>query len=426
MVDASGQHTDRAPADPRRDRPGTGWPGTNLPRVGGYNRSVVLDAIRRSGGISRVELAQHTGLTAQTMSNIVRTLIDGGLVAEDGRGPSTGGKRRVLLRVVPDAHCAVGLHLDPERITGVLLDLSGAVRVRSTRRMRPGAGPRAALGDLTRTYQQLLRGSGIGPAQVLGLGLAVPGPLDRAHRQLLHPPNLAGWAEIALADQLQERAGSPVVMDTDGTAAAIGERWAGGSGSFICVHVGSGVSTGVVLGGQVHRGTSSNAGEIGHVAGPSGRPCHCGKRGCLEAYCSMRAMLEQWRDSGGTPSAGTVAGCYEQLCRSAASGDRTAARVLRRAITRLGHVLASVVSVLDVDQVVLDGPALRHVGDLVRAQLASVLEGHVWAHEIRPVRVRAARGGEDAGAIGAAALVLDRTYSPQLRTLLDPELLAPG
>lgn len=415
MSEASWQQGDRDGAQ-RETR--TGWPGTNLPRIGGYNRSVVLDTIRRHGEISRVELAQHTGLTAQTMSNIVRPLIDEGLVVEDGRAASTGGKRRVLLRVVPDAHCAVGLHLDPERITGVLLDLSGAVRVRSTRRVHPGAGPHAVLGDLARTYQQLLRRSGTATDRVLGLGLAVPGPLDRTHRRLLHPPNLTGWAEIALADQLQARAGTPVVMDNDGTAAAIGERWAGGSGSFVCVHVGSGVGTGVVLGGQVHRGISSNAGEIGHVAGTSGRLCHCGRRGCLEAYCSMRAMLQQWRDSGGAPSADTVAACYEQLCRSAAAGDRIATRVLRRAVTRLGHALASVVSVLDVDQVVLGGPALRHVGDLVRGQLATVLEGHVWAHEIRPVRVRAARGGEDAGAVGAASLVLDRTYSPQLRTLL--------
>lgn len=422
MVDAFRQHTDHEFADPGHNgqdiRAGTSWPGTNLPRVGGYNRSVVLDTIRRHEEISRVELAQHTGLTAQTMSNIVRALIDEGLVVEDGRAPSTGGKRRVLLRVDPDAHCAIGLHLDPERITGVLLDLSGAVRVRSTRRVHPGSTPHTVLGDLARTYQQLLRRSGNGTARVLGLGLAVPGPLDRTHRHVLRPPNLAGWADIALADQLQERAGRPVVMDNDGTAAAIGERWAGGSGSFVCVHIGSGVGTGVVLDGQVHRGISSNAGEIGHIAGTSGRLCHCGKRGCLEAYCSMRAMLQQWRDNGGEPSANTVSACYEQLCRSAASGDRTATRVLRRAVTRLGHALASVVSLLDVDQVVLGGPALRHVDDLVRAQLATVLEGHVWAHEIRPVRVRAARGGEDAGAVGAASLVLDRTYSPRLHTLL--------
>lgn len=398
------------------------WQGTNLPRVGGFNRAVVLDAIRQQGEVSRVELAQRTGLTAQTMSNIVRALIDDGLVTENGHAPSTGGKRRVLLKVVPDAYSAVGLHLDPERITGVLLDMAGGVRMRSRRRVPADASPAAVGAALARTFHQLVRRSGIADGQVLGVGLAVPGPLDAANRRVLAPPNLAGWAEVPLADIVEERAGQPVVMDNDATAAAIGERWAGRTdraGSFVYVYLGSGVGIGVVLDDQVHRGISNNAGEIGHVHSGGGRECHCGRRGCLEAYCSMRAIVADWRAaSRAEPDGEPAAAAYERLCRLAAEGDATAGRVLRVAATRLGQALASVVSVLDVDRVVLGGPALRHVAELVRTRVAKVVEAQVWASEVRPVRVETALIGEDAGAVGAASLVLDHAYSPRLATLL--------
>lgn len=397
------------------------WQGTNLPRVGGFNRAVVLDAIRANGGVSRVELARRTGLTAQTMSNIVRALMADGLVTEDGHAPSTGGKRRVMLRVVPDAYQSVGLHLDPERITGVLLDLDGRVRLRSTRRVAEGASSEAVVGALTRTVHHLVRRSDVGDGRVLGVGLAVPGPLDDTHRRVFSPPNLPGWAEVPLADMVQERAGLPVVMDNDATAAAIGERWAGGverAGSFVYVYLGSGVGVGVVLGDQVYRGISNNAGEIGHLPTGTGKECACGKRGCLEAYCSMRAVVGDWAAAGGDGAGAAVSDVYQRICRDAAQGDTTAARLLRQAASRLGQTLATVVSVLDVDRVVLGGPALRHAGEIIRERVRKVLHAQVWAAGVRPVEVHSALIGEDAGAVGAASLVLDHAYSPRLANLL--------
>ncbi|MFC7342608.1 ROK family transcriptional regulator [Saccharopolyspora griseoalba] len=397
------------------------WQGTNLPRVGGFNRAVVLDTIRRHGEISRVELAQRTGLTAQTMSNIVRALMDDGLVTENGHAPSTGGKRRVLLKVVPDACAAVGLHLDPERITGVLLDLAGGVLLRTTRRLPADPAPAAVAAALTRTGQHLVRRSGLPAERVLGTGLAVPGPMDSAHRTVLDPPNLPGWTEVPLADLVEERFEVPVVMDNDATAAAIGERWSGcerRTGSFVYAYLGTGVGIGVVLDDQVHRGVSNNAGEIGHVHSGGGRPCHCGRRGCLEAYCSMRSIVADWREANGQPEPTSVAAAYDQLCREAVAGNSAARNVLRRTATRLGQSLASVVSVLDVDRVVLGGPALRHVAELVRSRVAKVVNTQVWAPHVRPVQVESALIGTDAAAVGAASLVFDHTYSPRLNTLL--------
>jgi predicted NBD/HSP70 family sugar kinase len=397
------------------------WQGTNLPRVGGFNRAVVLDAIRQHGEISRVELAQKTGLTAQTMSNIVRALMDEGLVTENGRAPSTGGKRRVLLKIAPNSYSAIGLHLDPGVITGVLLDLAGTVRVRSRRRLPREATPNTVLNALHRTYQQLVRRSAVDPGRVLGVGLAVPGPIDTARRQVLSPPGLPGWADVALADALQQRIELNVVLDNDATAAAIGERWAGGAqraGSFVYVYLGSGVGAGLVLGDRVHRGVTNNAGEIGHLNGGGNRQCRCGRKGCLDAYCSIPAMLADWWAAGGDSREQSPERAYDQFARRAAAGDTAALRVLRQAATRLGQSLAGLVGLLDVDRIVLGGPALRHVAGLVVERVAKVLRANAPAWEVRPVQVQTALIGEDAGAVGAASLVLDHTYSPRLATLL--------
>ncbi len=391
--------------------------GTNLPRVGGFNRAVVLDAIRRGGAVSRVELAGATRLTPQTMSNIVRELIDDGLVRETGNGPSTGGKRRVLLRIVPEACYAVGLHVEGDRVHGALVDLTGAVRARSHRRVSPQARPRTVVTALENAYRYLTADA----ERVLGLGLAVPGPLDPTQRHVLSPPGLEGWDEVALADTVQERTAVPVVMDNDATAAATGERWSGNgtrNGSFVYGYLGGSVGVGIVLDDQVHRGASNNAGEIGHVPHGGRRRCRCGKRGCLDAYCSMPAILADWRAAGGNPKSSSVTTGYAQLCRTAAAGDSTAVRVLRRACNRLGRALASVVSVLDVDRVVLGGPGLCQVEDLVRDEVSEAIAEVAWAADIRPVTVETAATGSDAGTVGAATLVLDHAYSPQVTALV--------
>lgn len=393
------------------------WQGTNLPKISGYNRAVVLDAIRGHDGISRVELADRTGLTAQTMSNIVRGLIDDGLVTEDGHAPSTGGKRRSRLRLVADSQHAVGLHLEHERVTGVLLDLAGSTLRRSERTLPHDSSSNTVVSAVNRMFKQLVRTSGTD--SLLGVGLAVPSALDRSRRGLAQ----GAWADAPLADLVQERLGVPVVLDGDGIAAAVGEHWTGGerrAGSFLYVHLGSRVGVGLVLDDQVHRGTTGNAGEIAHVPNVGGRECACGRRGCLDAYCSMSAVVADWRASangtGPTP-ADTVHAEYEQLRRAAFDGDALAVKALRQAASRLGQALAPVVGVLDLDRIVLGGPALRDVDEHVRPRVAKTLDAYRASPGV--CRVETALVGDDAGAVGAGALVLDQVHAPRLASVSD-------
>lgn len=149
--------------------------GTNLPRMGDFNQSVILEAIRRSGeGLSRIELVEATGLSAQTVTNITRRLLDDGFIREAGRTINGPGKPRVTLRLIAESRFSVGVHLDPAIMTFVLLDLSGAV-VRRMAVRTPKKDPRRIVEAMATTIDSLITAAGVDRSRIAGVGVAAPG-----------------------------------------------------------------------------------------------------------------------------------------------------------------------------------------------------------------------------------------------------------
>ncbi|KUM69120.1 ROK family transcriptional regulator [Streptomyces griseorubiginosus] len=406
--------------------------GTNLPRVGGYNQAVVLDAIRTTGQVSRVELAALTGLTNQTVSNVVRKLLDAGLVAESGQAPSSGGKRRTLLTLRAEGACAVGDHLDPDAAVIVVVDLAGQVIGSRRLRLTDPGDPADVVDRVARTTGRLLDRSAVDRARLLGLGIAAPGPLDGTTGAVVSPPNFPGWGRVPLADMFAEATGLPVALDNDATAAAIGERWIGGAdraGSFLFLYLGTGVGAGIVLNNTVLHGDSGNAGEFGHMAvEPGDRVCHCGALDCLGPYVSPAAIIDDLlRLHGrvaadrigltGTPDA--VHDDWKALRRAARAADADACDVVRRAARRIGEAARGAASLLDVSRVVLGGEALRGIEPIIREEVESAVNRTSVARTIRPVTVEQSVIGETVGAVGAASLVLHGNYAPGWRMLTD-------
>jgi predicted NBD/HSP70 family sugar kinase len=395
---------------------------TNLLWLGDLNQSRVLDAVRRAEGISRVDLAAQTGLTAQAVSNIVRRLLEDGLILEDGRATSRGGKPATLLRLDPGAYYAVGMHIDPASTTLVVTDLAGRVVVRARRRTPSSQGPERVIAALSRSVRALVARAPA-PDRILGLGVAVPGPIDRGDG-VVTPPHLPGWRSVPLREALAEGTGLPVVIDNDATAATIGERWAGGgerSADMAFVYVGTGVGGGLVLDGRVYRGGTSNAAEIGHVTvDPRGPWCPCGNRGCLETYVSPHAVANEAARLRGDDTADfergqarTVA-AYRKVCREARAGDPVASRVIEAAGERLGEAAVTLLNLVDVPMVVLGGRGMSQVGDLYARKLGRAVAERTIARSARGLRVEPSLIGEDVGAIGAATLVLHAAYSPRV------------
>jgi predicted NBD/HSP70 family sugar kinase len=391
--------------------------GTNLPWVRDFNQGVVLEAIRLGGGVSRVEIAHRTGLTAQTVSNIVRRLLGQGLVVEG----SDGGQRRVPLHVNPEAHFAVGVQIDVDETSFVVLDLGGTVVRRRRRATGREQEPASVIRRVAESIRGLVDDAGVDRDKVLGIGVACPGPLDHRTGVVFRPPNLAGWDRVPLADALSDETGHPVIVDNDATAAAIGERWSGGAQgvrNFAFIYLGVGIGGGLFLEDHAFRGATTNAGEFGHLTlDPDGAPCSCGSRGCVEAYCApgrVVAAVER-RIAAGESSAlaGQPGFRFVDVCRAARGEDALALDELRRAAWRLGCGVVSLVNLLDVELIVLGGKGLGNVGDLFRREIERTVAERAMASDLRPIRVELSRVGQDAAAVGAASLVLHTAFAPQ-------------
>ncbi|MFC6081829.1 ROK family transcriptional regulator [Sphaerisporangium aureirubrum] len=395
--------------------------GTNLPKVGHYNRAVVLEAIQVSDGISRVQIAEHSGLTPQTVSVIVRKLLHDGLVYEDGSLPSQGGKPRTILRVAPTAVYALGIHFDPAETTHVLTDLTGhpVARLRTGPMTGPDSTPETVLREMARAARRMLREAGVPDGKVLGAGLACPGPLDAAGA-MSAPPRLPGWDGVPVKRLLERHIGLPVTVDNDATAAAIGERWAGiarATPSFAYLYLGTGIGGGLFLDNQVYRGRSGNAGEFGHITVlPDGPECYCGNRGCVEAVCCPSAIEAAVRSrlAAGAPSTLPPAPGHAAICAAALAGDPPAREVIELVAARLADAAVSIVNMLDIDLLVLGGPASQQVGPLYHAVVAGAVASRPLARRLHRTRVELSPLTADAAAIGAASLVLHSAYSPRL------------
>ncbi|MFE7072893.1 ROK family protein [Streptomyces sp. NPDC057620] len=354
--------------------PGGAVSGVNLLSLRSHNAALLLDLLRGAGraGMSRLELAERTGLTPQAVSKITARLREDGLIAEAGRQASTGGKPRTALRLVPQAGHAVGLQVDRDELRAVLVDLTGEVVAERRAALDLGAGAEAVLDVVVDEAQVLVEGpSG---AAVLGVGVAMPGPLDHTHGVLHRVTGFPEWDGFPLRDALARRLGVPVVLDKDTNAAALGLAVGGEVGAFAYLHLGTGLGAGLVLGGAVHRGARTGAGEFGHqVVQLDGPPCPCGNRGCVEALC-LAAVAR-----------GDIDG---------------AARVL-------GEGAANLVGLLDIDLVLLGGRTVTAEPERFVRGVGAVLDTRARREGASsPVPVRIAPGGARAVAEGAAQLLL--------------------
>lgn len=403
--------------------------GTNLPRMGDFNQSVVFDAIRRSAdGPSRVELVGATGLSAQTISNVVRRLIDSGLVVEAGKSSSGLGKPRTLLRLNPQGRYAAGVHIDPAVMTFVVLDLTGRVVEHAQQRTPIANDPDRVMASIHGGVDRLIAKSGVARERIVGLGVAAPGPLDAERGTIVDPPHLLGWHRVPLRDALAESTGLPVLVDKDVTAAAVAEIWTGGAngiGSFVFFYIGTGIGAGLVLDDEVMRGVSGNAGEVGHiVVDPNGPACTCGLRGCIDVTCTPQALVEEAERLGFIGDARPRRGAHDVdvqftlLCELAASGHAGALEILERACARTAKAVSVLTDLLDVDRVVFGGPFWQRLSPYFLPRIPELLEQLSVTRSIRRVPVVGTSAGDDVGAVGAACLVLERTLAPSATRLL--------
>ncbi|MBZ6141428.1 MULTISPECIES: ROK family transcriptional regulator [Streptomyces] len=377
--------------------------GSNQLRLADYNQAVVLELVRRSRGVSRADLQRESGLSSQTISNITRRLIDEQLIRESTPGGSARGRPSIPLVTDPDGAYSVGVHIDPARLTVVLLDLAGEVRLGRQEHTPQVTDPSEVTAFIADTVHGLITEAGV----------------------LLDPPQLPNWRDVRLGADLREATGLPVLLGKDVTAAATAELRASQetSNTFVFLYLGSGVGASVVLDNQVVRGATNNIGEVGDLLVDSDAEQleWSGRRGGLAAACVPEALVLQAARVGLMPLPDlndyvAVDDACSALCARAAEGDAVAARLLRRAAHRVAVGLGVLVNLLDVPRVVIGGPLwarlspafLPVMGDLVARELVAA----------RGVEVQGSAVGDRVAAQGAAELVLDHFLAPRASALM--------
>ena len=370
-----------------------------------FNQQLVLRAIYDRNETSRAELARLTGLTRTSVSALVGELLRDGLVEETGTGPSTGGKAPILLSVRSDARHLVGLDLTEPAFSGALVDLRGKI-VRSVRVPLEGRDGEDAVQVVMALIDNLANHNGSSP--LLGIGIGAPGIIDSRTGTIRWAVNL-DWADLPLGQQVEQRYGLPTVVVNDSQAAAVAEFTFGAPTrppNLVVVRVGRGIGSGIILDGQLYQGDGAGAGEIGH--GIYGQPepgmaleaCRCGRVGCLETMASMHAMVA----AAGRLDPSITDG--PSLVAAVRAGNPDARRVIVDAGRRLGQGIGALISVLNINQVLLIGAATA-LGDewlnAVREQAIACALPQLSADT--RIELGAARDEDDV-LIGASALLM--------------------
>jgi predicted NBD/HSP70 family sugar kinase len=350
-----------------------------------HNSQLVLRTIYASNTISRAELARQTRLTRTTISEVVTQLIERGLVEEVGQGRSSGGRIPILLSVIDDSRHLIGINLTDGELSGATINLRGAIRQRAPRALEC----RDADHVLARTYDLIDELVDRATRPLLGIGISTPGLMDSSAEVVRRAVNF-GWQDVHLKALIQARYKLPVYMGNQAHMAALAEYTCGDGPkrkNLVVIYISQGIGAGIILRGELFHGDAYGAGEIGHaVVVEDGRLCNCGNYGCLETVADSRAIVRRVRElaSYGAPELAEID--FEQAVQAFHAGDPTVHRAIEEVGRYLGIAAAQLVSILNVERIVITGPIGRFghpLGELIgRALLKRALPALAQATEI--------------------------------------------
>ncbi|MDF6018129.1 ROK family transcriptional regulator [Streptomyces sp. JH34] len=365
------------------------------------NLERVVRAVRMAGSLTQAEIARSTGLSAATVSNIVRELKDGGTV--EVTPTSAGGRRARSVSLSGDAGIVIGVDFGHTHLRVAIGNLAHQVLAEESEPLDVDASSAQGFGRAEQLVNRLIETTGISPGKVIGVGLGVPGPIDVESGTLGSTSILPGWTGINPSQELAGRLGVPVYVDNDANLGALGELvWGGGRGvkDLAYIKVASGVGAGLVIDGHIYRGPGGTAGEIGHITlDESGPVCRCGNRGCLETFTAARYVLPLLKPSHGSDLT------MERMVQLAREGDPGCRRVIGDVGRHIGSGVANLCNLLNPSRVVLGG-SLAEAGELVLAPIRDSVSRYAIPSAARQLSVLPGALGGRAEVLGALALVL--------------------
>jgi glucokinase-like ROK family protein len=378
------------------------------------NRSAVLQLVRERGPISRVELARLCNLTPATVFSIVEELVDLGVGQGSGIGTSAGGRKPKLFKFNPNAFAAVGVDLRANRLIAVVTDLDARPLARIVHNYQGEVDGVEGARRIHEVTEQVIRSSGMPSEALVGLGVSVPGMIDAENGVVVKAVNL-GWQQVPLRALLNERLNLPIHILDVSAALAIGETYFGagrGARNLVCINVGSGIGSSIIIAEQVYWGANGVAGEIGHMTiDEDGPQCRCGNYGCLERLAAGPAIVERavkgLKQGAVSSIRPMVKGKLEEVTvqiviKAAKSGDDFARNILNETGRYLGMGIANVVNFLNPEIVIVGGGIPEAAGEALLEPLRQAVKLRAFEIHAGRVRIVPAQLGIQASAIGDA------------------------
>ncbi|OKI00785.1 sugar kinase [Streptomyces sp. CB02923] len=389
-------------------------------RPANAHQARLLRLLRDHGPNSRAQLGDRVDLSRSKLAVEVDRLLETGLVVADGLAASRGGRRSHNVRLAP-ALRFLGIDIGATSVDVAVTNAELEVLGHLTQPMDVREGP-VAVFEQALALAGKLKASGVAEG-FDGAGIGVPGPVRFPEGVPVAPPIMPGWDGFPVREALSQELGCPVMVDNDVNLMAVGEQHAGVARTvqdFLFVKIGTGIGCGIVVGGEVYRGTTGSAGDIGHIqVEPDGRPCACGNRGCLEAYfggASLARDAETAARGGTSPelaarlaAAGSLGA--PDVAAAAAAGDPVALDLIRSGGTRTGQVIAGLVSFFNPGLVVIGG-GVTGLGHTLLAAIRTQVYRQSLPLATNNLPIVLGELGQVAGVTGAARLISDHLFSP--------------
>jgi len=369
-----------------------------------WNLSSIFKAIRKQGPISRIALTQISGCSAGTVSNHVRTLIEKGFVIETKKGISSGGRKPVQLMINPDKAYIFSIEIEVNRIKIVMFDLEIKVAMKSIIPITYKDNYTKTLKQVFFEMDKMMKEKNLKLDNLLGIGVAVPGLIDKVKGILEFAPNL-GWKNVPISKIFKDKYNLPIVLNNEAKAAAIGEREYiyPKTNNMVFVSINEGVGCGIFFNGELYRGASGNAGEFGHIIIDTNGPlCHCGNKGCWETLASESYIVNRYLK---------LSNCNKELTKKeiyqlGKDGDKKVIEIFNEAGRNIGIGLVNIINGLSPELLVIGG-GIAEIKDYIYDEIIRKLEENALSVSYKKAEIKFSKLGSLAAVYGMADLIIN-------------------
>jgi len=384
------------------------------------NRTFVVNTILKYEPISRTKIAELTELSLSTVSNIVASLIEKGLVQETGEDKSKGGRKPIMLELNPRIGLAIGIKIGLDGIVAALVNLKGTVLYQISRSIPPKKDKKNVIKSIVEVIRNLVKEARIDFGHVIGCGIGVSGLVDSSCGALIYSAIL-GWKNIQFKKLLEKEFNIPVFVDKDVNALALGERRYGaarGINNFVCITIGTGIGAGIILNGEIYHGNSGGAGELGHtIIDKNGPLCYCGKHGCLETFSSESFIIKEAKKALIKGEKTLIKNLLNNndldnlsvstIIEAAYKGDTIAKNIFEQAGKNLGIGISNFINIVDPEMILMEGRGMEAGEFILRPMQKAIKENSLLKKDIK---IFSSRLGKKGWVIGAAELVLKEIF----------------